>query len=649
MAIRPVATPLPFWHALDLVLDAADLDINFYGGGEGTLLLQKREKHRPSRVDSAAYAGVYRIEPTSITARRNLSNPDLSGLNVSIHIAWQPTTTPIGLTIPVAQLSGRLDDSAVLKPQASGDTIDVATNRDLAFSEFFLPMQLPADQPRKISSLSGLIQAMLPGKQESFELSLGETATAKTVDALTVTVEEVRQNGPLHEIRLGVELKDADRSLESHRHWIFENDAYVQRKDGSRADHLGYQVYRQTASGIGLSYLFDLGDTVGESTLIYTSPTAVIQNEVPFVIQDIPAAMNSDVSMAEKRSVAWATAWFFFILLGYLVIRPVRDALGSLIGTDGLQVLMWVTLGVMLLVVPAYSWLVAKLPRRWLVRSVYHCFTACLILFYGLMQIDSDAVQLWTSRLFFVWVNVFALFATSVFWSVLADLFNNQQGKRLFGIVAAGGTAGAVTGSLLTTQIVDHVSTAGLLLIPAATLQAGLACAWRLEKSQLKRVQPSKLLRSTKSTSGVWSGITAVLGVSLPGFHLSVPVFSFRPWGTQLYFQQAEIVADVFETKEQRVQFFASLDLGTQLLTLVIQTVAAGWVLRRWGVAVRLGRLAVGVLRGSGGVGGIAGVVGSRDRNDCHAKCRLRHDGSRSRSALHGGQHRPEVQVQELH
>ena len=172
IAITPVETPLPFWHALDLVLDEADLDINFYGGGRGTLQLVPRRDERPSRVDSAAYAGVYRIEPTSVTSRRSLNQPNLSGLNIGIEISWEPRVTPIGLTIPIQQLAGRLDDDAVLEPQQSGDTIDIATNSEIAFSEFYMPMQLPAGQPDKIESLSGIIRALLPGKRQTFELPL---------------------------------------------------------------------------------------------------------------------------------------------------------------------------------------------------------------------------------------------------------------------------------------------------------------------------------------------------------------------------------------------------------------------------------------------------------------------------------------------
>lgn len=287
LAITTTATPLPFWHALDLVLDQASLDINFYAGDQNTLKLVGRAPDRPSRVDSAAYAGVYRIEPTAVTSRLSLDNPTLSALNISVQIAWEPRMTPIGLTLPIDQLSAKLDDGAKLKPQESGDTIDVATNADIAFSEFFLPMQLPAGQPEKIESLTGLVRALLPGKKQTFELPLSQSGAPQTIDAMTVTVESVRPNGPLHEVRVGVELKDADRSLESHRHWIFENQVFIRRKDGSRADHLGYEVYRQTNSGVGIGYLFDLG-LPEEATLVYQSPTAVIPSEVSFVIQDIP-------------------------------------------------------------------------------------------------------------------------------------------------------------------------------------------------------------------------------------------------------------------------------------------------------------------------------------------------------------------------
>ena len=105
---------------------------------------------------------------------------------------------------------------------------------------------------------------------------------------MTVQLESVRRDGPLHEIRVAIELDKAGRALESHRSWIFENVAYVRLKDGTKAEQLGFEVYRQTESGVGVAYRFDLGDNAEESTFVYRSSTSIVPNEVRFVIQDIP-------------------------------------------------------------------------------------------------------------------------------------------------------------------------------------------------------------------------------------------------------------------------------------------------------------------------------------------------------------------------
>jgi hypothetical protein len=196
--------------------------------------------------------------------------------------------TPIGLTIPVKQLIGRLDDGTLLRPQVSGEQIDVATTADLSMSEFYVPMQLPAGRPQKISAISGMIRALLPGPTKKFEIKSDGPDRSATAGSMTVKIEEVRPNGPLHEFRVSIALENAGRALESHRQWIYENETYLQLADGTRADHLGYEVYRSGTSGIGIGYLFDVGDSFEGTTFIYQSPTSVVPNEVAFVIQDIP-------------------------------------------------------------------------------------------------------------------------------------------------------------------------------------------------------------------------------------------------------------------------------------------------------------------------------------------------------------------------
>ncbi|TWT83237.1 Major Facilitator Superfamily protein [Planctomycetes bacterium CA13] len=302
------------------------------------------------------------------------------------------------------------------------------------------------------------------------------------------------------------------------------------------------------------------------------------------------------IAAEERACVAWAFAWFFFILLSYFTVRPIRETMGIEGGTEQLPHLFMITFLATLAAVPIYSALVAKLPRRWLVRVVYHFFAICLILFWIFMQWESESVRMWTARVFFVWVNVFALFATSVFWSVLADLFSSNQAKRLFGLVAAGGTTGAIAGSLVTTLIAPHLSTSSLLLMPALLLEVGLGCAWRLERNSAKLAMTgtlqSKPVQNQATGGGVFTGVGAVLRSP---YLAAICLFLFlvQLLGTQLYLQQANIVNDAIKDTASRIQLFASLDLGVQLLTLFVQTALAGAILRRLGISFALAILPV--------------------------------------------------------
>lgn len=287
LPIQASAAPLSFWNAVDLVLDQASLDINHYQGDRETIVLVPRNESRQSRVNAAAYSGVYRIEPLSVSARRVFNQPQQNGLNVSMDISWQPGITPIGLSIPVAELSGKLDDGQALQPQTTENTIDIPTNSELAFSEFFLPLQLPTGSPNKIESLRGTIESLLPGKQHNFELDLTDSGASKTVEAVTVRLERVQPNGDLYEIRFSVEIRNADRALESHRQWIFQNPVYVLDAQGNRVENLGYELFRKTESNVGLGYLFEI-DRIEGAKLVYQTPTSVVKNTVNFVLHDIP-------------------------------------------------------------------------------------------------------------------------------------------------------------------------------------------------------------------------------------------------------------------------------------------------------------------------------------------------------------------------
>ena len=142
----------------------------------------------------------------------------------------------------------------------------------------------------------------------------------------------------------------------------------------------------------------------------------------------------------ERAAALWSFAYFFTLLAGYYVLRPLRDQMGIAGGVKTLPWLFTATFAVLIVAQPVYGALVAKLPRARFIPIVYHFFVANLALFW--LALTLGVAPVIVARVFFVWVSVFNLFAVAVFWSFMADLFTAEQGKRLFGFIGAGGTAG---------------------------------------------------------------------------------------------------------------------------------------------------------------------------------------------------------------
>jgi AAA family ATP:ADP antiporter len=99
---------------------------------------------------------------------------------------------------------------------------------------------------------------------------------------------------------------------------------------------------------------------------------------------------------------------------------------------------------------------------------VYHFFAANILIFWLLLKFA--IAPLIVFQVFFVWITVFSIFAVPVFWSYLADLYRSDQGKRLYGFIAAGGSLGALAGPTLTRSLVEPLGPVNLLLLPAVLI-----------------------------------------------------------------------------------------------------------------------------------------------------------------------------------
>ncbi|MGE5641152.1 MAG: NTP/NDP exchange transporter [Clostridia bacterium] len=282
------------------------------------------------------------------------------------------------------------------------------------------------------------------------------------------------------------------------------------------------------------------------------------------------------VRAEEVRALLWSFAYFFCLLAGYYILRPLRDEMGVAGGVAKLHWLFTATFVVMLAAVHAFGALVARLPRRRFIPIVYHFFVANLALFWLLLTLGLE--RQFVARVFFVWISVFNLFAVSVFWSFMADLFTAEQGKRLFAFIAAGGSAGALAGPALTVWLAKPLGPVNLLVVAAIFLEVAVLCASRIEN-----VSGNDRGKIQNPVGGGWlAGFRLLLSSPyLAGVALWVLLLSLA--GTFLYFQQVNLVAAASDDPAVRTRIFASVDLAAGLLTLVVQLTATGRFMSRFG------------------------------------------------------------------
>ena len=299
----------------------------------------------------------------------------------------------------------------------------------------------------------------------------------------------------------------------------------------------------------------------------------------------------------------WSCAYFFFTLSAYYVLRPIRDEMGVAGGVRNLAWLFSATLGVMLLVQPLYTALVARGPRRRFVPIVYRFFLLSLVLFFVVFQVADAMHSVWIGRAFFIWTSVFNVFVVSVFWSLMVDLYRPSQGQRLFGLVAVGGTLGSILGASITAGLSHLMTPISLLLVSALLLEIAARSARALdgEEEKLARAAGDEEPEAPRSQRTIGGGVLeGVAHVVRSPYLLGIAVFMllFTITSTFLYFQQADIIAGAVRDRAARTRIFANIDLAVNILTLVTQLFVTGRVLRWLGVAVGLAFLPVLTLLG---------------------------------------------------
>lgn len=298
-----------------------------------------------------------------------------------------------------------------------------------------------------------------------------------------------------------------------------------------------------------------------------------------------------DVREGEVRAMLVSSAYFFFVLSGWFVMRPMREAVAMATGVTRLPYLFAATLAVVLLANPLFSALVVRYPVRRFIAITYQFFVACILVFYALMTFvapqEGSAGDLWIGRAYYVWTSVFNLFVVSIFWAFMADSFRSEQAKRLFGFIAVGGTLGSVLGSATTAQLAPVIGTPNLLLISAALIELAVLCVLRFPEQVGAHDENVARQAGLPIGGAVWAGVTNLVQsrylLGIAGFFVL-----FTMGSTILYFQQADIVGQAFADREARTAVMARIELVVQSLTLVTQIFLTGRLIRWLGLSLAL-------------------------------------------------------------
>lgn len=294
--------------------------------------------------------------------------------------------------------------------------------------------------------------------------------------------------------------------------------------------------------------------------------------------------LNMRIKLEEWYAVTLSFVYYFCILAAYYVMRPIRDQLAVEVGSAQLPRFFALTFVVTLLLTQMFAWLVSRWPRRVIMPVVYIFFIVCQLVF----------IPLWNNRellsvqnlglMFFVWVSVFNLSVVSVFWSFMTDIWNDEQARRLFPIIALGGTAGAVMGPIITRGLIEVIDLALLLVVSVTLLLVAIVCIVFLGKWAHKYgVNRYKKGNEAPVGGGMLDGLKQIFANSFI-VNMSLMMLLSDAIGTIAYVLVTDYSGVAFPNNAiEQTRFAANMDLSANLIQVVLQLTVTRWVLVRYG------------------------------------------------------------------
>lgn len=293
-----------FWEVLADVMEKGDLIVNTYGGSQGVLVLTPTDEARMAAVAPAGAAppkkkakpkiprnvsGIFDLSVTQVSAARNLADPKLNYCNLHMMIRWEPRVTPISVVLPAKTIKAIDEFDNPIEITNKDAVMSGTVQREIPELEFTIPIGLLDRQIEEIKSLDAQIDAVLPGRMESFKFKkLGklDVGAKQTKAGATVTFGGIAKNEELFGVTISLGFDEEHNALESHQSWVYSNKVELRNDAGEVFDSLAYEGVRQTNSEITIRYYFDKDPK--NLNLFYKTPAAIVKVPVKISLKKIP-------------------------------------------------------------------------------------------------------------------------------------------------------------------------------------------------------------------------------------------------------------------------------------------------------------------------------------------------------------------------
>jgi AAA family ATP:ADP antiporter len=299
--------------------------------------------------------------------------------------------------------------------------------------------------------------------------------------------------------------------------------------------------------------------------------------------------LGAEVRPLERKAALLAFACNFMLLGSYYILRPLRDTMGTVFGAAQLQDLFTGTFILIFLAAPVYSFAAARIRLSRLLPGIFWFLLVNLLVFYLLFHLAPH--NRWVAGAYFCWFSSINLILISVFWTLMADTFSPGQANRLYALIAAGGSIGAIMGPVITKTFVETLGVDGLLLVAIAGFLVVIILVHLVmrEKQALRELDP-EAQQTTLDHNLPGNALRGFALLIRSAFMMGQAAFILlMTWiATILYFLQADLISKAYSVIEQRAIAFADVDLYVNVTAAAVLVLGLGRFIRRFGVTASL-------------------------------------------------------------